>query len=70
MVESLILFLIYVGLLCAALWLVIWALGQFGVPLPPQVIKCLWIVLALICILLLWRAIGPALSTGHLPSVR
>jgi hypothetical protein len=48
-------------------FLVIWVLGQIGVPLPAQVIKIFWVIVALIIILLLYRMIGPAISSGHLP---
>lgn len=70
MVESIIMLLIWIGLICAACYLIIWALGQFGIPLPGQVIKILWVIVALIVILLIWREIGPALSAGHLPGLR
>lgn len=70
MVESLILLLIYVCIVVAACWLVIWVLGQIGVPLPPQVIRIFWVIVGLICLLLLWHMIGPLLSAGRLPVVR
>jgi len=67
MIESVIMLLIYVCVVVGAAFLVIWVLGQIGVPLPAQVIKIFWIIVALIIILLLWRMIGPAISSGHLP---
>ncbi len=67
MVESLILLLIYICLVVAACWLVIWVLGQIGVPLPAQVIKIFWVIVGLICLLLMWRMIGGSLVAGHLP---
>ncbi len=70
MFESIIMLLIYVCLLAAVVYLVIWVLGQLGVALPAMVIKILWIIVALVVILLLFRMIGPALSSGHLPGLR
>jgi hypothetical protein len=67
MFESIIMLLIYICLVVGGAFLVIWVLGQLGVPLPAQVIKVFWIIVALIIILLLYRMVGPALSSGHLP---
>ncbi len=67
MFESLVTLLIYICLVVGGAFLVIWVLGQIGVPLPAQVIKIFWVIVALIIILLLYRMIGPALSSGHLP---
>lgn len=67
MFESLIMLLIYICLVVGVAFLVIWVLGQIGVPLPAQVIKIMWVIVALICILLLWRIVGPSISTGRLP---
>lgn len=52
MLESVISILIYVCILALVVWLVIWVLGQIGVPLPAQVIRILWVIFALI--VLLW----------------
>ncbi len=70
MVESVILLLIYIALVVGLAWLVIWVLGQLGVALPPPVVKVFWVIVILIIVLLLWRMVGPALSSGHLPGVR
>jgi len=66
MFEAIIVLLIYICLAVAVGFLIIWVLNQIGVPLPAQVIKILWVVVALVCILLVWRMIGPALTSGHL----
>lgn len=68
--DAIIVTLIYICIVVAACWLVIWVLGMIGVPLPPQVVKIFWVIVALICILLIWHMIGPALSGAHLPSLR
>ena len=70
MVESLILFLIYLCLLVACVYLVMWVCGQLGIPLPANVIKIFWVIVALIAILLLWRMVGPSLSGARLPGLR
>lgn len=64
MVETLIMLLIYICLVVGACWLVIWVLGQLGISLPDQVIKIFWVIVVLIVILLLWRALAPALGGG------
>ncbi len=70
MVESVILLLIYVALVVGVAWLVIWVLAQLGVALPPPVVKVFWVIVILVIVLLLWRMVGPALSSGRLPTVR
>lgn len=68
MIESVIMLLIYVCILALVVYLVIWVLGQIGVSLPPQVIKILWVIVALIVILLLARIL---LGGGmHLPALK
>ena len=55
--ETVIGLLIHICIVAAVVWLIIWVLGQVGVPLPAQVIKILWVIFALICILLIYRAL-------------
>jgi len=66
MVESIILTLIYFCLIVAAFWLVLWVLGQLGVPIPAQVVKIGWVIVALVCILILYRLLLAPLIGGHL----
>lgn len=66
MIETLIMLLIYICLVVGACYLVIWVLGQLGIALPDMVIKVFWIIVVLIVILLLWRALAPALGGGRL----
>lgn len=63
MVETVLLLLIYICVVVGVAWLVIWVLGQLGVPLPSQVIRIVWVIVVLICLLILWRAFG-----GHIPA--
>lgn len=67
MFEHLLLLLIYIGLIVAAAYVVIWFLGQLGIALPGRAIQIIWAVVVLIVILMVWREIGPALSSGRLP---
>ena len=66
MIESIILFLIYLCLIVAVFWLVLWVLGQLGVPIPAQVVKIGWVIVALVCILILYRLLLAPLIGGHL----
>lgn len=65
MFESVIMLLIWICVVVGVGFLIIWVLGQIGVPLPAQVIRIGWVIVALICILLFWRMLGPAI--GRLP---
>lgn len=68
MLEAVIMMLIYVCILALVVYLVIWVLGQIGVALPPQVIKILWVIAALIVLLMLVRLVlagGLALPGLH-----
>lgn len=58
MIENVILLLIYICLVVGVCWLVIWVLGQLGVPLPAQVVNIFWVIVVLIVLLLLWRTFG------------
>ncbi len=69
MFESIITLLIYICLVVAVCWLVIWVLGELGVALPAQVIKIFWVIVVLIVILLLFRTLAPMLG-GRLSFLR
>jgi len=63
MIESIIMFLIYVCLIALVIYLIIWVLTSvIGVPLPAKVIQILWVVFALICILFLVQIVMGGLS--------
>lgn len=70
MFESIIMLLIYIALIVGVAFLVIWVLGQLGVAIPPPLVKVFWVIVTLIIILMLWRVIGPSISSGHLPGLR
>lgn len=68
MLSSIIVMLIYVALLVAAVWLVLWVLSQVGVALPAPIVKIIWVIVILL--VLLWFVqvfLGGGLS---LPALR
>ncbi len=58
-------FLITICIIAAVFYLVIWVLGQIGVPLPGQVIKILWVIFALIVLLALYHMFSGAGGLAH-----
>lgn len=67
MFESVIMLLIYIALVVGLAYLVLWVLGQLGIALPPRLVQVFWVIVVLIVVLLLWRMVGPAISSGRLP---
>ena len=67
MVEAVIYALITICVIVLVAYLIIWVLGQIGVPMPPNVIKIGWVIIALICILVLWHLLG---SVIRVPGLR
>jgi hypothetical protein len=62
MIESVIIALIYLCIFVAIVWLVLWVLGQLGVPIPARVLQIVWVIVALLIFLYLWRAFGGQLA--------
>lgn len=58
MVETVIITLIWIGLVVGLVFLVLWALSSFGLNLPPRVVQIGWVIAVLIIILILWRSFG------------
>lgn len=58
-------------LIVAAVYLVLWVLSAIGIALPEKVISLLWVVVALIVILLLFRMVAPmvGLRLGELTMI-
>jgi hypothetical protein len=67
MIEAVIVTLIYICVIALVVYLAFWVLEQIGVPLPPQVIKIIWIVVVLICLLLVVRVLLPPLHLVETP---
>ncbi len=62
MFEQIIMFLIYVCVVAAVIYLALYVLGTvIGVPFPPKVVQIIWVIFMLICLLLLVRIV---LSAG------
>jgi hypothetical protein len=66
MFEAIIFLLIQICFVVALVYIVIWVLGILGVALPPKVVQIFWVIVVLIVILLLYRALAPALHGGRL----
>src|SRR5262245_6582517 len=62
MVEGAITTLILICVVVLIVYVALWVLQQIGVPLPEQVIKVLWVIVALVCLLLLLRWLLPAIG--------
>ena len=71
MLESVIMFLIYVCVVAIVIYLVIWVLRDvLGLPLPAKVIQILWVIFALIVILFLVQMLLGAGGGLRMPSLR
>ena len=57
-VETVIITLIWIGLVVGLIFLVLWALEKFGLALPPRVVQIGWVIAVLIILLILWRGFG------------
>lgn len=68
MFETVIWTLIYIGLLVGVAVVILWALAQFGLNLPPRLVQIFWAIVVLLIILVLWRMVGPLL--GSAPRLR
>lgn len=55
MIEAIITLLIYVCVLALVVYLVLWVLGQVGIAIPVQVVKIVWVIVALVALLLIVR---------------
>lgn len=59
MFEAIIRALLYICGLVLCYFLVLWVLGELGIAIPMMVAHVLAIMLALVCILILWRLFSP-----------
>jgi hypothetical protein len=62
MVEAVIRALIYICVIVLLFFLIVWVLATIGVHVPPMVLTILQVILALICVLILWRLFAPWVS--------
>lgn len=58
MVSTVIITLIWICVIVGVVFLAKWVLEQIGVAIPAQVMKIVWVVVVLICLLILWQAFG------------
>jgi hypothetical protein len=61
MIETVVYALIYLALIVLAVYVVLWVLGELGIVLPPQLVKILWVMVALVAILIIVQTLLPAL---------
>jgi hypothetical protein len=60
MLESVIMFLIYLCLIALVIYLVVWVVRDvLGIPIPATVLKILYVIVALVAILFLVRLLLP-----------
>lgn len=62
MVERLIKALIFLCLIVACVFLVLYVLGQLGIAIPSMIVNIIWVVVLLVVLLYLWRAFGGYLN--------
>ena len=60
MIEAVVYALIYLALLVLVIYVVLWVLGELGIALPPQVIKIVWIIVALVALLIIVQTVLPS----------
>jgi hypothetical protein len=62
-------FLIGLIILCGVIWLVIWVVEQFIMPIPDQIKKGVWVIVLLLALIAL---IGALVGGGgfHFPAIR
>jgi hypothetical protein len=67
MIDAVIYALISICVIVLVVYLVIWVLGQIGVPLPANVMRVIWVIVALLCVLVLWHLLS---GVVHVPALR
>ncbi len=68
MIETVIVMLIYLCILALVLYLVVYVVGQLGIPIPPKVVQIILLIIGLLVVLWLVQTfIGGGL---HLPSLK
>ena len=60
-------FLVTVCALMGIVWLIVWVLGQLGIPVPPMVLKIALLIVALLCLIyFLTMLAGGGIALPHL----
>jgi len=61
-------FLVFLCILVGIGWVILWVLGQLGIPVPPMVVKIALLIIALLC--LIWFLTMLAGGGGMVPMMR
>jgi hypothetical protein len=57
MITTIITLLIYLCVLALCVYVVLWVLQTIGIALPPQIVKIIWVIVALIALLIIVQAL-------------
>lgn len=66
MIEGLIMLLIYAAVIAGVIYIVLYALGVIGVPLPGKIVQIVWLIFGLIVILWMFRLL---VAHGGVPAL-
>jgi hypothetical protein len=61
-------FLVFLCILVGIGWVILWVLGQLGIPVPPMVVKIALLIIALLC--LIWFLTMLVGGGGMVPMLR
>jgi hypothetical protein len=61
-------FLVFLCIIVGIGWLIIWVLGQLGIPVPPMVVKIGLLIIGLLC--LIWFLTMLVGGGGMMPMLR
>lgn len=64
LLEAVIRALIWICCVVLAVYLVVWVLGALGLAIPAMVMKVVWVIVVLLCILVLLRVLVPPLRSS------
>jgi hypothetical protein len=65
---SILWFLVFLCILVGIGWVILWVLGQLGIPVPPMVVKIALLIIALLC--LIWFLTMLVGGGGMMPALR
>lgn len=65
MLAAILLLLIKICLVALVIYVIIWALGQIGISLPPRVEQILWVICVLIVLYILVTELVPMAGGGR-----
>jgi hypothetical protein len=67
MLVSILWALVYLCIICAVIYLIIWVLGKLGIAIPPNILTIVWVILVLLAIIWIVQHFSPVWSGHHLP---